>query len=446
MTSVRKSPNMMSTTGRIPVIAAPTPRPVMPASEIGESITRSGPNSWTRPVRTLNAVPASATSSPITKTRSSRRSSSASASLIAFPKVSSRVPTAVLAIDVLRHLGRVGERGVEREPYACLDLRPRLDLDPLQPFLVDGLDPEQPLAEAAERVALVPPQLLLVARAVVRPVDVADVVAVVPVGVREQERGTVAAAGALDEPGRDRVHGAHVLPVDVDGVDAEGARPVEDVAGGRLEVVRVLVVEVVLADVDHGELPERGHVHRLVEQPLSERSLAEEADRHLVGAAPLRAERRPGRDPGRAADDRVRAQVPVREVRDVHRPALALVVAGRLAEQFGEHEVDARALREAVAVPAMRRGDVVVLAKRRADADRDALLADVEVREAGHLRAAVEIVHLLLEEADPRHRAVHLERELGADVRLGSRRAHAASFERTLRVRDAARSQPPRPS
>ena len=34
-----KSPNMMSTTGRIPVMAAPTPMPVMPASEIGESIT-----------------------------------------------------------------------------------------------------------------------------------------------------------------------------------------------------------------------------------------------------------------------------------------------------------------------------------------------------------------------------------------------------------------------
>ena len=32
---------MMSTTGRMPVMAAPTPMPAMPASEIGESITRS---------------------------------------------------------------------------------------------------------------------------------------------------------------------------------------------------------------------------------------------------------------------------------------------------------------------------------------------------------------------------------------------------------------------
>ena len=41
MARVMKSPNMMSTTGRMPVMAAPTARPVKPASEIGESITRS---------------------------------------------------------------------------------------------------------------------------------------------------------------------------------------------------------------------------------------------------------------------------------------------------------------------------------------------------------------------------------------------------------------------
>src|SRR5919199_549230 len=57
MTSVMKSPNMMSTTGRMPVIAAPRPIPAMPASEIGESMIRSGPNSSTRPAMTLNGVP-----------------------------------------------------------------------------------------------------------------------------------------------------------------------------------------------------------------------------------------------------------------------------------------------------------------------------------------------------------------------------------------------------
>ena len=64
-------------------MAAPTPMPVKPDSEIGESRTRSVPNSSTKPLSTLKGVPASATSSPIIKTDSSRRISSANASLIA---------------------------------------------------------------------------------------------------------------------------------------------------------------------------------------------------------------------------------------------------------------------------------------------------------------------------------------------------------------------------
>jgi hypothetical protein len=62
-----------------------------PGSEIGVSITRSGPNSSTRPDSTLNGVPASATSSPIRKIVGSRRISSAIASLTALDRVISRV-------------------------------------------------------------------------------------------------------------------------------------------------------------------------------------------------------------------------------------------------------------------------------------------------------------------------------------------------------------------
>src|SRR5438309_11324921 len=95
MARVMKSPNMMSTTGRIPAMAAPTASPVMPASEMGESMTRAGPNSSTRPDSTLNGVPASATSSPMMNTVGSRRISSASASRTACPNVISRVATTV---------------------------------------------------------------------------------------------------------------------------------------------------------------------------------------------------------------------------------------------------------------------------------------------------------------------------------------------------------------
>src|SRR6478736_4858539 len=157
MMRVRKSPNMMSTTGRIPVIAAPRPRPEMPASEIGESITRSGPNSSTSPERTLNGCPASATSSPMRNTVGSRRSSSASASFTACDMVSSRVPLAtVLGEDIFCHLARVGIRRVERMfdggRHLVLDARAQLG----HRFVVaDAGD------ESVDRIALGHPQLFL---------------------------------------------------------------------------------------------------------------------------------------------------------------------------------------------------------------------------------------------------------------------------------------------
>src|SRR5712691_7435185 len=420
ITSVRKSPNMMSTTGRSPVIAAPTPRPVMPGSEMGVSRTRSGPNSSTRPERTLNGVPASATSSPMTNTVGSRRSSSASASLTARANVSS-------GIHVLRHLARVGERRVECEREPGLDLRTGLVGDPLQVGRRRELVLPEPRPQDREWVALAPPELLLLLRPVIRPVDVADVMAVVAVRVAEQERRAAAAACALDQLGRLRVHRAHVLPVDLARLDAERARPGENLAGSRLEVVRVLVVLVVLADVDHGQLPERRHVHDLVDEPLAERPLAEEADGDLVGPAPLRRERGARRDARGAADDRVRAEIPVLVIGNVHGAALAAAVAGLLAEQLREHPPRLGALGEAVSVPAVRGGDPVVAPQRRADADRDRLLADVEVGEARHLRAAVELVRMLLEQADERHAPVHTQRELGADLRARGGRTHAST-------------------
>src|SRR5437660_1074901 len=373
MTRVRKSPNMMSTTGRRPVIAAPSAMPVKPASEIGVSMTRRGPNSSTRPFSTLNGVPASATSSPRTMTAASRRISSASASLTAWPSVSSRTS----GVDIFGHLGGVGERGGQRERDAAGDLGPHLLVQRLQLVGAQGAGGREAAGQQRDRVAIAAPGLLLVLRAVVRAVHVAHVVAEVAVRLAEQERGAAAGAG----PGHGRRGGAvdrlDVLAVHLGGLDPEGAGPGGQVAGGGLRVVRVLVVEVVLADVDDGQAPQRGHVHRLVQQALAERAVAEEADGHLVGAAPAGGHRRSGGDAGAAADDRVGAQVAALLVGDVHGAALAPAVAGLPAQQLGEHAVHGRALGQAVAVAAVGAGDVVVVPERRADADRDRLLADV---------------------------------------------------------------------
>ena len=73
-----KSRYMTSTTGRMPAMAAPTPRPTMAVSEIGVSRTRSPKRSRSPRVRP-NTLPPSPTSMPARKTRSSAASSDSSA-------------------------------------------------------------------------------------------------------------------------------------------------------------------------------------------------------------------------------------------------------------------------------------------------------------------------------------------------------------------------------
>ena len=78
-----KSMNCISAMGRMPISAAPEAAPTMAISEIGVSMTRSGPKRSISPALVLNAPPYAPTSSPIRKTRSSRAISSAMAWLIA---------------------------------------------------------------------------------------------------------------------------------------------------------------------------------------------------------------------------------------------------------------------------------------------------------------------------------------------------------------------------
>src|SRR5918996_4303827 len=86
MARVTKSMNIISTTGLSPPMAAPTAAPTMAASEIGASLTRSGPKRSSRPRVTPNGPPAAATSSPNKTTLGSAAIASANARLIACPK------------------------------------------------------------------------------------------------------------------------------------------------------------------------------------------------------------------------------------------------------------------------------------------------------------------------------------------------------------------------
>src|SRR3977135_2066894 len=158
MVKVKKSPNIMSTTGRNPVIAAPTPMPVNPASEIGVSITRSAPNSSTSPDNTLNGVPASATSSPKMHTRGSRRISSASASRTACANVNSRI--AVSGINVLVDLLHTRTRMSAGKLDGGLHLFARFVLDFLKCARIGQLLSGQPPSHVLDGIPLGLPLLL----------------------------------------------------------------------------------------------------------------------------------------------------------------------------------------------------------------------------------------------------------------------------------------------
>src|SRR5579883_420748 len=375
MVRVTKSPNMISTTGRRPVMAAPTAIPVKPASEIGVSSTRSGPNSSTSPVKTLNGWPASAMSSPITRTRESRRSSSARASRTACASVISR--TLFSGIHVLLNFIHRGIGRGDGELNGLIDPGFHFGLDGVESRPVGHLLFDEPIAQDLDGIALGLPLLLFLLGPVIIAAYVADVMAVIPVRIHKQESRTFAFPRPLHQALGGGVDGPYILPIDAFRVNAEGLPARQDVAGGDFGEMRVLVVHVVLADVDHRQLPDRGHVHDLVERPLSQRAFSEETDRNAPIAEPLGRKCSAGGDAGAASHDRVRAQVAGRGIGDVHRSALAFAVPGLFAQQFGEHPVGRRPFREAVSMAAMGAGDVIVGPQCRADADRHRLFSDV---------------------------------------------------------------------
>src|SRR5580693_1739139 len=363
MVSVMKSPNMMSTTGRRPVIAAPTPTPVNPASEIGVSTTREVPNSSTSPESTLNGVPASATSSPMMKTRESRRISSASASRIASAKVISRIP--VSGIDVLVNFVRAGIRRGDGKFHGQIHFSSQFGVDRAERAGVGVLLAFQPRGEIFDRIALSQPLLLFFFRAVIFTIDVADVMPAVAVGIAEQKCRAFTASGPIGDVCGDGVHCANVLAVHSFRAHAESRGTGGNISGRGLRKVRVFGVHIIFADVNDGQLPELREVHAFVQHALTERAFAKKANGDLSRFQSLGGERGAGSDAHASRNDGIRSQISGGRIGDVHRTALSTAVSGFFSKQFRKHQFRRRAFGEAVAVPAMSAGHVVIMAQKR---------------------------------------------------------------------------------
>ena len=193
--------------------------------------------------------------------------------------------------------------------------------------------------------------------------------------------------------------------------------------------LRVRLVVVVLHHEDDRQLPERGDVERLVERALLRRAVAEEREHDLPLPADLG---RPGDAGGMRdalADDSRGPEEAALDVREVHRPAIALADPGLAPVDLRHQRLHVGAERDRVAVAAVGRRELVVRPQRGERADDGRLGAVRKMRVAAdHARVVLErALHPLLELADANHLREHPDEALTVQAVLRHRRSFLRS-------------------
>src|SRR2546422_8899052 len=203
--------------------------------------------------------------------------------------------------------------------------------------------------------------LLFLLRAVLLTVDIADMMARIAVGVAQQETRAFPSPRVVHKILGGRIHGAHILSIhtcDMKNTESRGAG--QDVTSRSLQIMRVFVVEIVFTDVDHRQFPELSEVHNLIEDALAEGPLSKKTDCDPVRAVTFCGKRSTRGDTDTPGHDGVGAEISGGGVGNMHRTTLASAIASFFAKQFSEHPIRRSALGQAMAMPAMRTGDVIV--------------------------------------------------------------------------------------
>ena len=228
---------------------------------------------------------------------------------------------------------------------------------------------------------LLPPPLDLVPGPVV--LGIAEVMAAITVGDGLDEGRPRSRAEGPHRLGGCGSHLQGVHAVDRDALDPVGRSPGADLRH-RHELLHGhgLAVLVVLADVEHRQLPQGGEVEALVERTSVGGAVAEEAHRDPSLLLPLRGEAETGRVAHPAAHDGAAEEV-VRRVHPLHRAAETVARPAHPAEHLAEDGLHCRALGQRVALRPVRGDDVVVGPKRGRDPRGNGLLTHVGV-EAVH--------------------------------------------------------------
>ena len=207
-----------------------------------------------------------------------------------------------------------------------------------------------------------------------------------------------------------RLHRAHIHAVDLIAGDVEGGAAFGEIGqcgGARHRGTHG--VAVVLDDIDHGQLPQLGHVEAFIDLALVGGAVAEIGKTDIVVAAIAVGEGQTGAERHLRADDAVAAVEILGLAEHVHRAALALGIAAAAAGQLGHHALGFHAGREHVPVIAVTGYDLIAFLQRHLHAHHHGLLADIEVAEAADRAHTVKLAGLLLEAPDQEHVAQRLQ-------------------------------------
>ena len=174
---------------------------------------------------------------------------------------------------------------------------------------------------------------------------------------------------------------------------------------------------IVFADVNAGQLPELGHVQRLVKCALIDRGFAKETKRNLIRTLVFRSERNTGCQWNLPADNAVSAKKVHFLVEHVHRAALALRASAGFAEELGHDRLGSHALGDRMRMLAITGEHVIVLADGRDRANGHGFLTNVEMAEAANLTGAIRFRGFFFEATDQKHLVIDVHQRFAIQSR-----------------------------
>ena len=167
-------------------------------------------------------------------------------------------------------------------------------------------------------------------------------------------------------------------------------------------------IAVVLAEKDHGQLPQRRKIQAFGENTLIGGAIAEKADGHLVCSPSLRGKSGAKRDAHATADDAIASQKPLLFAELMHGSTKAAGQPCFPPHHLGHGPRQISHFGDAVTMRTVRAGSKIIIAQRAAGAHGHRLLPDVQMNGARDLLGSVEAFDLLLEPTDLDHLSKHL--------------------------------------